>query len=295
MDLLLHDQSTLSLDRPKIMGILNLTPDSFSDGGRFTDPHVAVSHALTMVEQGADIIDVGGESTRPGARRIDAATQIRRVEPVIRALRNKLDERFPHIPISIDTTLSEVASAAAKAGATILNDVSAGREDPGMFNLAAETGLPIVLMHMQGEPGTMQDSPTYGDVVEEIRQFLLKRAEAAVKAGIDRRRIVIDPGIGFGKTLEHNLALLREVRRFVDTGHPVLIGASRKRFIAGFGKGRGLGDVHEPDVHDRLGGTCAVTTHCVQQGVQLLRVHDVGPNKQAADLAWALTRPGKSA
>ncbi|GAB4193345.1 MAG: dihydropteroate synthase [Phycisphaeraceae bacterium] len=276
------------------MGILNLTPDSFSDGGRFTDPHVAVSHALTMVEQGADIIDVGGESTRPGACRVDPDTQIRRVEPVIRALREKLDEQFPHIPISIDTTLSEVASAAVRAGATILNDVSAGREDLRMLKLAADMSLPIILMHMQGEPGTMQDAPTYGDVVEEIRQFLLERAEAAVRAGIDRRRIVIDPGIGFGKTLEHNLALLRAVGRFVDTGYPLLIGASRKRFISAFGRGRGPDDRSEPDVHDRLGGTCAVTTHCVQQGVQLLRVHDVAPNRQAADLAWALAKAEKS-
>ncbi len=283
MDLLLHNATTMPLDRPVIMGILNLTPDSFSDGGRYVDPQKAVDHGLAMASQGADIIDVGGESTRPGAQRVDPAEQIARVVPVIRPLRLQLDNGFPHVQISIDTTRSEVALAAVDAGATILNDVSAGREDPGMLNLAAEKNLPIVLMHMLGEPTTMQYQPRYTDVVAQIRDFLLERAQAALDAGVDRRQIVLDPGIGFGKTTEHNLALLRAVPDLVGLGYPIMIGASRKRFLSEYGSRSGGAD-------DRLGGTCAVTAHCVAKGVALLRVHDVAPNRQAADLAWALSQ-----
>jgi dihydropteroate synthase len=304
MGLLLHDQTEMSLDRPRIMGILNLTPDSFSDGGLYADTEQAVRHGLSMAEQGADLIDAGGESTRPGAKRISTDEQVRRVVPVIRALRQRLDERYPMVPISIDTTRADVALAAVEAGATVLNDISAGREDARMLGLAAKRGLPIVLMHMQGEPGTMQDRPQYADVVAEVRDFLLERAEAALSAGVDRRRIVLDPGIGFGKTTEHNLALLRSVGEFVKTGYPVLIGASRKRFLAGFGvpvpTGSGVSPGSGPRVgqaslnekiNDRLGGTCAVTAYGVLAGVKLFRVHEVGPNRQAAGLAQALVVP----
>lgn len=302
MDLLLHDRTVMSLDRPRIMGILNLTPDSFSDGGLYTDPEQAVRQGLSLAEQGADFIDAGGESTRPGAKRISTDEQIKRVVPVIRALRRRLDERFPSVPVSIDTTRADVALAAADAGATVLNDISAGREDPRMLGLAAERGLPIILMHMRGEPGTMQDKPRYTDVVAEVRDFLLERAEAALSAGVDRRRIVLDPGIGFGKSAEHNLALLRSVGEFVASGYPILIGASRKRFLAGFGAGSGadpaaINGLGSQKINDRLGGTCAVTAYGVMAGVKFFRVHDVAPNRQAAGLAQALkapkTRPGE--
>ena len=292
MGLLLHDKTVMSLDRPRIMGILNLTPDSFSDGGLYTDTGQAVRHGLAMAEQGADLIDAGGESTRPGAKRIGADEQINRVVPVIRALRQRLDERHPAVPISIDTTRADVAEAAVRAGAAVLNDISAGREDPRMLGLAAEHGLPIVLMHMRGEPGTMQDRPHYEDVVAEVRDFLLERAEAALSAGVDRRRIVLDPGIGFGKTAEHNLALLRALGEFVATGYPILIGASRKRFLAGFGPPEASGSTATREkINDRLGGTCAVTAYGAMAGVKLFRVHDVAPNRQAAGLARALKAP----
>jgi dihydropteroate synthase len=309
MDLLLHDRAVMPLDRPRIMGVLNLTPDSFSDGGLYTNPAHAVRHGLTMASQGADIIDVGGESTRPGAARIDTVEQVGRVVLVIRALREQLDTQHPGVQISIDTTRVDVARAAVDAGATMLNDVSAGREDERMLGFAAESDLPIILMHMLGEPTTMQDEPTYKDVVAEVRGFLLARAKAALDAGVDRRRIVLDPGIGFGKTTEHNLTLLRSIGEFVATGYPVLIGASRKRFIqavdaAGWpatggatpgdsGPTSGSGEPTSgggglASGGGREGGTCAVTAHCVSAGVSLLRVHDVGPNRQAARLAWAL-------
>ncbi len=279
MDLLLHDQTELALDRPRLMGILNLTPDSFSDGGRYADVDQAVRHGLAMAEQGADIIDVGGESTRPGAGRVSSQEQVARVVPVIRSLRQTLGQSFAHVPISIDTTRTEVARAAVQAGATMLNDVSAGLEDPEMLGFAGEQGLPIVLMHMRGEPGTMQQAPRYTDVVAEVRDFLLSRAQAALDAGIDRRRIVLDPGIGFGKSTAHNLALLRSIQTLVETGYPVLVGASRKRFI---------GEVSGGAENERLAGTCAVSIHCMLGGVQLLRVHDVAENRQSLDVIRAV-------
>ena len=280
MELLLHDQTRLSLDRPRLMGILNITPDSFSDGGIHTDVEQAVKHGLAMAEQGADIINVGGESTRPGAQRISPSEQIHRVAPVIRMLRSALDASFPHVPISIDTTLSKVAEAAVEAGAGMINDVSAATEDPQMLRFAADQGLPIVLMHMQGKPGTMQAHPTYADVVTEVREYLLDRTQAALAAGVDRRRIVLDPGIGFGKTTEHNLTLLRSIDVLVNTDFPVLVGASRKRFIGEFGGGA---------ADQRLPGTCAVSIHCMLRGVNLLRVHDVAENRQALALIQALS------
>jgi dihydropteroate synthase len=262
------------IPRPVIVGIVNVTPDSFSDapGTVVAD---AVARARRMVAEGADVLDVGGESTRPGAVRIDAAEQIRRVVPVIEALRAAV-----HVPISIDTTRSEVAAAAIAAGATILNDVSAGRDDPAMFTLAARHGCGLILMHMQGDPATMQVAPTYGDVVVEVRAFLLERAAAAEAAGVKREQIVIDPGIGFGKTFEHNIALLRNLAAFVQTGYPVMLGASRKGFL---GTITGVKDAAE-----RGPATAATTAMGVMAGVKLFRVHDVAINRQAADVTFAV-------
>jgi dihydropteroate synthase len=289
MDLLLPDNAPLDLDRLRIIGVLNPTPDSFHDGGQLVDTAQAVEHGLSMAGQGADIIDIGGESTRPGAGRIDASQQIRRVVPVVRALRQQLDIKHPGVQISIDTTLAEVALAAVEAGATILNDVSAGTEDPGMLPLAAKRHLPIILMHMLGEPGTMQDEPTYQDVVAEVSGFLQNRARAAQEAGVDRRRIILDPGIGFGKTVEHNLKILASIKIFLGLGYPLLIGASRKSFLRSFGV-----DDRQASSMDRLGGTCVVAALCATQGVQLIRVHDVTANRQAAELALALQEVGSS-
>jgi dihydropteroate synthase len=262
------------------MGILNLTPDSFSDGGCFIDEALAVGHAVRMVEEGADIIDVGGESTRPGSARVDAAEQIRRVCGVIRRLREVLPG---HIIISIDTLLAEVADAALDAGATLINDVSAGSWDPGMFPLAARRGADIVLMHMRERPETMQENPSYGDVVAEVRDYLLQRAVLAQAAGIARERILIDPGIGFGKTKEHNLQLLAHLNRFVATGYAVLLGASRKRFMGSI--------CAETEPRKLVGATCATTVLGVMAGVRVFRVHDVCENRQAVDVSWAVSRP----
>jgi len=267
----------LQQGHPLIMGILNLTPDSFSDGGSHTDRGRAVSHALRMVEAGAAIIDVGGESTRPGSERVSAEEQQRRVLDVIKALRQTLPEA---VAISIDTTLSEVARQAVEAGADILNDVSAGTEDPGMLELAADQDLPIVLMHMQGSPGTMQQNPSYTDVVAEVETYLRQRAEAATAAGIPAGHIILDPGIGFGKSRAHNLALMANLRRFVSSGYAVLLGASRKRF---------MGELcRETDPGQLLGATCATTVLGVQAGVRILRVHDVMANRQALEVALAI-------
>ena len=273
---------------PRIMGILNVTPDSFSDGGRFADPEAAVAQARHMIAQGADIIDVGGESTRPGATRMSADEQIERVVEPIRRIRSLLEQEGPGraSDISIDTTLSGVAEAALDAGATMLNDVSAGREDPGMFALAAGRGVPIVLMHMLGEPATMQKNPRYGDVVAEVRQFLLDRAAAAEAAGVARGQIIVDPGIGFGKTVEHNLQLLAALPQLVGTGYRVLLGTSRKRFLGGLSC---TGQVPAAAA-DRIGGTAATTALATAAGVSIIRVHDVAINRQAADVAAAITR-----
>ncbi len=259
------------------MGILNVTPDSFSDGGRFDKSKSAVNHALDMMYEGADIIDVGGESTRPGSERINAEQQILRVTDIIKSIREiALDE----VEISIDTTLSKVAEAAIESGASIINDVSAGTDDPQIFELAADKNLPIILMHMQGSPQTMQLKPVYEDVVEDIRAYLLERAEKAIAAGIKEDNIAIDPGIGFGKTQMHNMQLISSLERFVDTGLPVLLGTSRKRFMAAICEG--------VDYDELVGATCATTVAGVNAGVQIFRVHDVRENRQAADVAWAL-------
>jgi len=267
----------LQSEKPIIMGILNVTADSFSDGGKFLDVDAAVIHGLRMAEEGADIIDVGGESTRPGAERVEPAAQIERILPVIERLRGQLPE---HVILSIDTTRAGVAAAALDAGAGMINDVSAGRDDPLILELAADRKVPVALMHMQGTPATMQDAPHYDDAVEEIRAFLLQRTEAAEAAGVAPGDIILDPGIGFGKTREHNLQLLARLDRFVDSGYAVMLGTSRKRF---------MGAICRVDVFSELiGATCATTALGVMAGVRLFRVHDVTANRQAADVAWAI-------
>lgn len=271
--------------RPQIMGILNLTPDSFSDGGSWQEPSVAAQHALQMARDGADVIDVGGESTRPGAQRIPAAEQLHRILPVLKLLQPALATEHPHVRISIDTTLAQVAQAALDAGASMINDVSAGLEDPRMLPLAAERAVPVVLMHMQGQPATMQQNPQYQDVLLEVRGFLLKRADAAMRQGVRREDILIDPGIGFGKTLEHNLHLMRGLRELAATGFAVLLGASRKRFL---GAACYAGAASPPVPAELEGATCAATAWGVMQGVSMFRVHDVKANRQAADLTHHL-------
>ena len=290
LELKFPDRPVLRLDPargPALMGILNLTPDSFSDPGRFPSVDAALRGAEQMVEEGADILDVGGESTRPGARPVDGPEQKRRVVGAIQAIHRRL----PQLPISIDTTRSDVAAGALDVGACMINDVSAGRHDAGMLRLAAARGVPIVLMHMRGEPATMQNDPTYRDVVREVKAFLDVRADAARAAGLHREQIVLDPGIGFGKKLEHNLALLANPQGLLAMGHPVLLGASRKRFISDL-----CADAPSPE--QRIGGTCAVTALAVQTGVHLVRVHDVAANFQARSVMIAVrdaaaTKKGK--
>ncbi len=257
------------------MGILNMTPDSFSDGGQFTGPDAAVKHALKMAQEGADIIDVGGESTRPGSERVSAEEQKQRVLPVISELRKVLPE---NIVISIDTTLSGVASEAFDAGAAMINDVSAGRDDPDVVKFVVKHNCPYIIMHMQGTPKTMQENPVYTNVVEEIRNFLLERANIIQKSGVDKKNIIIDPGIGFGKTTEHNLEIMANLHRFVDTGYPVSLGTSRKRFMGSICGGTTSKEL--------IGATCATTVIGIAAGVNIFRVHDVRENRQAADIAW---------
>ncbi len=243
------------------MGIVNVTPDSFSDGGVYADIDDAVKHAGQMVVDGADLLDVGGESTRPGSEVVPADEEIRRVVPVIRGIVDDL----PDVPVSVDTRKADVARAAVEAGASIVNDVSAG-DDPAMFDVVAEAGAGMILMHMKGDPKTMQDDPVYYDVVAEVRGFLSDRVEAAVTAGIEMDRLCVDPGIGFGKTLEHNVAILHEIRAFHHLGVPVLVGPSRKRFI---------GTLTGTEVGDRIEGTAGVVAWCAAEGVDIVRVHDV--------------------
>lgn len=253
--------------RPLLVGILNVTPDSFSDGGAFLDARRAVDHGLSLVEQGADVLDVGGESTRPYASPVDAAEELRRVAPVVDRLCQATD-----VPISIDTTKSAVAREALSAGAEIVNDVSGLERDPRMVSVALEFGAAVCAMHMQGTPQTMQDHPIYADVVQEVLDYLLRRRDALVSAGMARERICLDPGIGFGKTHQHNLTLLARCGRFHDLGCPLLVGHSRKGFI-----GSVLGD----PAADRAAGTIGVALSLARQGVQLLRVHEVAPVRQA--------------
>jgi len=273
----LPNDVTLSLDRPRIVGILNVTPDSFSDGGRHDEVDAAVAHARAMVRDGADVIDIGGESSRPGAGRVDPEEQRRRVVPVVEAVAQAVD-----VPISVDTTRRTVAEAALEAGACIINDISAGRDDDDMFRLVAERRVPIVLMHMVGEPATMQQDPRYADVVTDVSEFLDQRIDLALAEGVERSQIVIDPGIGFGKTTDHNLQLLASLRTFVATGFPVLLGASRKRFL---GEITGVTDPTRRDIP-----TAATTALGVAAGVQLFRVHDVAANRHAAEVTFAVAQ-----
>lgn len=258
-----------------VMGVLNVTPDSFSDGGKFFDTDKAIKHGLQMAADGAAIIDVGGESTRPGAEPISIEEQIKRVIPVIEALANKIN-----IPISIDTYNYEVTKAALNTGAAMLNDITA-LSDERMGKLAAEQQVPVVLMHMQGTPATMQAEPKYEDVVSEVLEFLSKRAKRAEKFGIPKERIFIDPGIGFGKTLEHNLELLRNIHKFVATGYRVCIGTSRKSFV---GKLTG-----KENPANRIFGTAATVALCVAAGVSIVRVHDVAEMVDVVNVSRAIS------
>jgi len=256
----------LTLDQPRICGILNITPDSFSDGGKFLDISTAVDRALKMVEEGADLIDIGGESTRPGATAVSASEEIDRVIPVIEQL-----AKVVSTPISIDTSKPEVMRAAVAAGAGMINDVYALRQE-GALEAAADSGAAICLMHMQGEPRSMQENPQYDDVVGEVHRFLTERIFACQLAGIDKKKIVIDPGFGFGKTLEHNVALLRELSRFASLGVPVLVGLSRKSMI---------GALTSQPLEQRVHGSIAAALIAVQNGANIVRVHDVAATRDA--------------
>jgi dihydropteroate synthase len=258
------------------MGILNVTPDSFSEGGRFFDRDDAVKHAVQMVADGAGMVDVGGESTRPGSDPVPTDEELERVLPVI----ERIADELPGIPISIDTRKAEVAERALAAGATIVNDVSAGA-DMAMFDVVREHDAAVVLMHMKGEPKTMQETPTYDDVVGEVHEFLRERIEAAEFAGIDPERIAIDPGIGFGKDLGHNLELMQRVDAFLDLGRPLLVGPSRKRFI---------GAILDLPEDQRLEGTIGAVAWMVAHGAHVVRVHDVREVVRAVRVVDAIAR-----
>ncbi|TMK55134.1 MAG: dihydropteroate synthase [Actinobacteria bacterium] len=280
-DLPLANGTVLRLsERTHVMGILNVTPDSFSDGGRFFDAEAALKQGIALAENGADIIDIGGESTRPGAEPVDPGEEFSRVVPVIEGLRERIET-----PISIDTTKADVAAAALDAGADIVNDVSAGRFDTEMVGLVASRAVPVVLMHMLGEPRTMQEVPAYEDVVEDVAAFLASRAATAMEAGVARNKIIVDPGFGFGKTREHNLELLRNLRRFTELGYPVLAGTSRKSFI---------GATLDLPVGERLEGTAATVALAVAAGASIVRVHDVGPMRRVASMVEAVLRATSS-
>ncbi|MGZ4188331.1 MAG: dihydropteroate synthase [Actinomycetota bacterium] len=278
-DLPLADGRVLLLsERAHVMGILNVTPDSFSDGGRYFDVEAALKQGIALADDGADLIDVGGESTRPGADPVETAEEIRRVVPVIEALADAVS-----VPISIDTMKAEVARAALDAGAAVVNDVSAGRFDPSLLRLVADRGAPVVLMHMLGEPRTMQQNPTYRDVVAEVAAFLDARASDARATGIAPDRIVVDPGFGFGKTPAHNLVLLKELRRFTELGHAVLVGTSRKSFI---------GATLDLPIEQRLEGTAATVALAIANGAAIVRVHDVEPMRRVASMVEAVLQAG---
>lgn len=269
---------TLDLATPVVMGILNVTPDSFSDGGKFTEHHRAVEHALAMIAAGAGFIDVGGESTRPGAAAVSEAEEIRRVVPIVEAL----SRRAPSIPVSVDTSKAAVIRAAVQAGAAMINDVRALRDDEAL-QAAAQSPVAVCLMHMQGEPRTMQSDPHYADVVAEVRDFLAERIAACEAVGISRDRIVADPGIGFGKRLEHNLKLLAALPELATLRVPLLVGVSRKSMFATL-----LGR----PVEERMAGGLAVAVTSVLAGARLLRVHDVAETVDAVKVVTALKRSG---
>lgn len=264
--------------RTWLMGVVNVTPDSFSDGGRYFDPEMAVAHGLRLASEGADILDIGGESTRPGSLPVTEPEELRRILPVVRTLRKKTA-----VLLSVDTTKAVVARAALEAGADIVNDTSAFRFDPAMPGEIARSGAGVILMHMRGTPLTMQDSPRYADLLGEVGAFLGERISLAEAAGIPRERIIVDPGIGFGKTFEDNLVILRRQEVFHALGRPLLLGFSRKAFL-----GRILGA--PPD--ERLEGTIAAAVLSVGRGAHILRVHDVGPVARAVRAAEAILGPG---
>lgn len=267
----------LDLTRPVVMGIVNVTPDSFSDGGRYAAPGAAIERALEMAEQGAGLLDIGGESTRPGAPPVSVETELERVIPVVEALAKR-----SAVPVSIDTRKPEVMEAAIRAGATLINDVGALRA-PGALEVAARTGVAVCLMHMQGEPGSMQADPRYTHVVAEVRQFLADRVAACNAAGIASDRLVLDPGIGFGKRLEHNLALLAHLPELGVSGCPLLVGVSRKSLF---------GTLLGRELSGRLAGGVAMTTAAVLAGVRIIRTHDVPATVDAVKVAVALQAAG---
>ena len=268
---------------PVLFGILNVTPDSFSDGGDFLDPEAAADQAELLLDEGADVVDVGGESTRPGSDPVSEEEERRRVVPVVQGI---LEAR-PGALVSVDTYRAGTAEAALDAGARVVNDVTALRGDPRMAALVADAGCPVVLMHMLGRPKTMQREPRYEDVVREVRDFLAGRAEHAISAGVDAGNIILDPGLGFGKTLAHNLTLLRHLDAIVDLGFPVLVGASRKRFIGAI--------TGAEEAKDRVIGTVATTVLGYDRGATLFRVHDVRANREALAVAEAVRRaPGEA-
>ena len=265
---------------PLVMGVLNVTPDSFSDGGTHVTVAQAVDHARQMQAQGADIIDIGAESSRPGAEPINEREELRRLIPVVEAVRKVVP-----LPISVDTTKAAVARSAIQAGAVIVNDISALQGDPVMARLVAETGVAVVLMHMQGTPQTMQRSPRYGNVVEEVTAFLQQRAQVAIACGIRPSQIVLDPGFGFGKLQEHNLQMLAEFETFTTLGYPVLAGVSRKQFI---------GNLIRQPVHEREFGNAGAVAVVVLKGAHIIRVHDVRAMKDTATVVSAISRHARS-
>lgn len=271
----------LSMDTPRIMGILNVTPDSFSDGGKFDRVQTSVPHAQSMISDGADILDIGGESTRPGAEEVEVEDEIARTAPVIAAIR-----AASNVPISIDTRKSAVAKSAVDAGATMINDVSGFEFDAEMPEFVAGCDLPVCLMHAQGAPESMQQNPSYNDVLLDVYDVLNEKVERAVALGISRSRIIVDPGIGFGKTLEHNLNLLSGISLFHSLGCTILLGVSRKRFIGTI--------ANEPNASDRTAGSIAIGMLAISQGVQILRVHDVAETRQALSLHLAVTTAQRS-
>jgi dihydropteroate synthase len=264
----------------RLMGIVNVTPDSFSDGGQFLDAERAIAHGRELAAEGADVLDIGGESTRPGAGAVTAEEELARVGPVVEAL-----ARDGGPQVSIDTSKLAVAEAALGAGAAMVNDVTALRAEPGLAGLCAQRDCEVVLMHMLGDPRTMQENPTYDDVVDDVKAFLAERIEFALAEGIDEDRIWIDPGIGFGKTVEHNLELHRRLGELAELGRPIAFGSSRKSFI---------GKLTGAEVHERLGGTIASNVIAYANGARMLRVHDVAPMRQAVSVADAILDPDRA-
>jgi dihydropteroate synthase len=261
--------------RTLVMGILNVTPDSFSDGGRFFDPEAAVSRGVRMAFDGADIIDVGGESTRPGSDPVSTTDERERVVPIIKRLASEVE-----VPISVDTRKHDVAEAALEVGASVVNDVTAGG-DPRMFALVRETEAGMVLMHMKGEPKTMQQDPVYDDVVSEVHDFLESRVRAALEAGVEWSRLCIDPGLGFGKNTDHSLRLMKRTEDLLDLGRPLLVGPSRKSFV---------GEVLGTEVNERLEGTLAAVAYMVVEGAHIVRVHDVNETVRVVRVVDAIRK-----